>query len=321
MYKEVSEAKKDDNVFLSPYSISTALAMTYAGARGNTAKEMKAALGLDALKDDHLHTSFKDLCNSIQETSGNYTLHVANKLFGEQKYSFLQEFLDKQMTHYKAQLAPLDFLSNSEASRQMINKWVEEQTAEKIKDLLPAGSIDSLTRLVLVNAIYFKGKWAQQFKAGDTSPGDFWLNAQEKIKVPMMYQKKHFMYGLSRELNDCRALELPYLGGGLSMFILLPGKVDGLADLESTLKAEYLVDPVKTFKMRRIETEVRLPKFKLEQSFDLKDILAKLGMTDLFSAVSIHVLVSHFCGMLWFMQMAAMKVSIVYFLSHSEQSV
>ena len=286
MYRQIASKEKNGNIFFSPGSISVALAMTYLGAKNNTAKEMKSTMGLDSLEDEHLHMAFEDLYNSLQETGGNYTLHMANKLFGEQSYSFLQDFLDKQMVHYKAQLVPVDFRNNFEGARLHINKWVEDQTAEKIKDLLQGGALDSLTRLVLVNAVYFKGKWDQQFDPEDTRPGDFWLNANDKVQVNMMNQEKNFNYGLSRELNDCKILELPYLGGKMSMFILLPSKVDGLAELESKLTVEHLVDPVKAFRMGRVKTVVSMPKFKLEQSFDLKSVLNNLGMKDLFSPVS-----------------------------------
>ena len=196
LYKSI-EAEKGDgvNLFFSPASISVALAMTYAGARNATAAEMKTAMALTDLEDGDLHAAFEDLHSAITKPQSNYTMHVANKLFVEQKYSILQEFLDKTKSHYKAESVGVDFKTKFEEARLMINKWVEDQTNSKIKDLLPKESLDELTRMVLVNAIYFKGDWELQFKKKPTLDKDFTLASGAKVKTPMMFQKDKFPLG------------------------------------------------------------------------------------------------------------------------------
>eukprot|EP00058_Branchiostoma_floridae_P002689 XP_002588177.1 hypothetical protein BRAFLDRAFT_118881 [Branchiostoma floridae] len=209
---------------------------------------------------------YKD--GGIGEVSDKYTLQTANRLYGEQTYSFLQDFLDATNKNYGAELAAVDFKGAAEQVRGTINQWVEEQTKNKIKDLIPAGAVDAMTRLVLVNAIYFKGNWDEQFDANMTRDRDFNINNNEKVKVKMMRKEANFNYGVFEDLK-CRVLELPYVEKELSMLIFLP---DAAATLQTV-----------SSKMYSTKVNLLLPRFKLEQEFGLGDTLKKMGMGEAFS--------------------------------------
>ncbi|KAI8513274.1 serine-type endopeptidase inhibitor [Branchiostoma belcheri] len=254
------------NVFFSPYSISVALAMTSLGACGSTEAAMKGTLCFKDMSNDVLHSTFSTLHQQLY-ASDKCTLQTANRLYGEQTYSFLQDFLDATRKNYGAELASVDFKGAAEQVRGNINKWVEEQTKDKIKDLIPAGAVDSMTRLVLVNAIYFKGTWHKQFTTEVTWDEDFNINNNEKVKVPMMKMDDKFNYASLR-------------GKELSMLIFLPDEVEGIRDLESALTATILQTVSSQMKKRMIR--VRLPRFKLEQDFSLGNTLKKMGMGEAF---------------------------------------
>jgi serpin B len=267
---------KDGNLFLSPYSISTALAMTYAGARTATAQEMAKVLHF-ALPQEQLHPAYAALISKVTpENAKGYQLSVANALWGKQGYAFEKEFLNTTKTHYGAELTPIDTSNGAGAARQ-INQWVEEKTNQKIKDLVPPDAITPLTRLVLTNAIYFKGDWATQFKKEATRDGAFFISAGKEISVPLMLQKASFKFSEDEQL---KILELPYVGEQLSMLILLPEKVDGLAELERTLTSDSLAKL--SAGMSKQEVVVTLPKFKMTSQFDLGGTLVKMGMEKAF---------------------------------------
>jgi serpin B len=269
----------EGNLFFSPYSISSALAMTYTGARGNTAKEMASVLCLPYSDIEKNASGFGSLQKQLQadpKTSG-YQLSVANALWGQKGYSFLPAFLDLNKKHFGSGLTELDF-AQSEAARKTINTWVEQQTKEKIKDLITPGSIDAMTRLVLTNAIYFKGDWASKFKTENTKDADFKVTAEKTIKVPMMYQKGDYQYGAN---DDLQILQMPYKGDELSMLILLPKKAT-LEKIESDLNSNNL--QIYLSLLHKQEIEVYLPKFKLVcGTLELKDILPRMGMKEAFS--------------------------------------
>ncbi|KAI8518255.1 serine-type endopeptidase inhibitor [Branchiostoma belcheri] len=270
------------NVFFSPYSISVALAMTSLGARGSTEAAMKGTLCFKDMSNDALHSTFSSLHQQLY-ASDKYTLQTANRLYGEQTYSFLQDFLNATRKNYGAELASVDFKGAAEQVRGTINKWVEEQTKDKIKDLIPAGAVDAMTRLVLVNAIYFKGNWDKQFKAEMTQDMDFNINNNEKVKVPMMKMEERFNYGEFQD-QKFRVLELPYVEKELSMLIFLPDEVEGIRNLESALTATTL----QTLSSQMYSTKVNLmlPRFKLEQDFSLGETLKKMGMGEAFSGAA-----------------------------------
>ncbi|XP_038054978.1 serpin B6-like [Patiria miniata] len=274
----------NNNIFFSPMSISTALAMTFMGVRGETASQMSQVLHFNILEESVLHQSFADLSAQSYYADAPFTLIAANRLFGQKGLDVLATFVDDSKKHYGASMETLDFIGDGEGSRQHINSWVEKQTANRIKDLLAAGSIDDLTCLVLVNAIYFKGAWGTKFKVSNTFSEKFHISVTEDINVPMMHQTDKFNYARDDSVSSS-ILELPYLKKEMSMFIVLPDQLDGLADVQKKLSQEKIDSWVTEAHMRERSTViVSLPKFTLEQDFVLNDVLRKMGMNDPFDA-------------------------------------
>jgi serpin B len=266
------------NLFFSPNSLETALAMTYAGARGQTAAQMSAVLHLPQ-KGDALH---QDLAALISELNGkgkrSFELSVANALWGHKGYAFQPAFLKLVKDNYGAGLEDVDF-ANEPAARATINGWVEKQTHEKIKDLIPVGILNDLTRLVLTNAIYFKGTWEDQFEKKATRDQPFHISAAEQVNCSLMTRKGKYAYS---ESDKFQAVQLPYKGRELSMIVLLPRAVDGLPDLERELTAENAAKWLGELKQN--DVIVSLPRFKVEAQFSLAPVLQSLGMKDAFSA-------------------------------------
>jgi serpin B len=277
MYQELSST--EGNLFFSPYSISSALGMTYAGARNNTEKEMKEALHFPGGRDE-LCKSFGKLqegLNTVQK-AGDIKLSIANAIWAEKSYKFLPGFMDLVQKEYRSKISLADFVGNAETERKVINTWVEKQTNDKIKDLIPEDVLDALTRMVLVNAIYFKGDWASQFKENHTREREFNVTAEEEVQAKMMYQQGKFRLAADA---DTQALEMPYKGDRLSMLVLLPKQKNGISKLEKTFTAKKLNDLVT--KLRETTVQVTFPKFKIETGYDLVPPFMKLGMKDAFS--------------------------------------
>ncbi|MBN2391412.1 MAG: serpin family protein [Anaerolineae bacterium] len=277
----------EGNLFFSPYSISTALAMTYAGARGSTETQMAQALHF-TLSQSTLHPAFTALearLRSVQE-KGDILLQIANALWPHIGYPFLETFLTLTEEFYRVSITPVDYRA-AEVARQQINTWVEEKTQTKIKNLIPPGVLDDLTRLVLVNAIYFKGNWASQFAKERTQTVPFLVTPSQKVEAPMMAQEHPFGYG---ETDRLQILELPYVGSDLSMIVLLPKEVDGLAELETALSAPNL--ELWTNRLWEKEVHVFLPRFKISQGVKLNHTLALMGMVDAFDELK-----ANFSGM------------------------
>jgi len=270
---------QDGNIFFSPYSISTALAMTYEGARGKTADEMQAVFHFP--KDDTLRrNSFLELYNGINIKDKPYTLKTANALWAQKDYTFLDSYFSLVKRYYGGNVTNLDFAGQTEESRLTINRWVEEQTDNKIKDLIPKKNIDSLTRLVLTNAIYFKGLWAKQFDKAKTVEKDFEVSPGKTVKAMMMSltgEEAVFKYA---EKEDLQVLELPYKGEELSMLVLLPKK-GGMDSFETALNAQKISELRKSLYKQRVD--VYLPKFKFETKYFMKDTLIEMGMPTAFS--------------------------------------
>ncbi|XP_051266158.1 leukocyte elastase inhibitor isoform X4 [Dicentrarchus labrax] len=329
LFKKLSDDDKTGNIFYSPFSISSALAMVMLGARGNTATQMSEVLCfteaeprqhagaqeqmqmqqqvqsglpqylLKCLKTkdcmDDVHVSFAQLLSELNKPDAPYALSVANRLYGEQSYQFVEDFLGDTKKHYRAELESVDFKSNSDAARLNINNWVENQTQGKIKDLLAHGVVDNMTRLVLVNAIYFKGNWNKQFNAAATRDDKFRLNKNDTKPVKMMYKKTKFPLTFIPEAS-CQILELPYKGKELSMLIFLPNEMEdsttGLEKLEKELNYENFVEWTRPDMMDEVEVQVGLPRFKMEEKYDMKNILVSMGMADAFDMA-----MSDFSGM------------------------
>ncbi len=285
LYKVLTEASGDEaNLFYSPYSISVALAMTYAGAEGETEREMAEALHF-TLPEAQLHPAFNALSLALASRGAGaegkddqgFRLHVVNAIWGQRGYEFLQAFLDTLAQHYGAGLRLLDFKAVPEEARATINDWVSEQTEGKIEDLIPQGAIDTLTRLVLTNAIYFNAAWAAPFEAERTKDGPFHGLEGEPITVPMMHQTASFGYA---EGSGYQAVELPYDGHELSMVILVP-EAGQFAGVESMLDAQEIDALLDRLGVQRVA--LTMPKFKVESSFSLVDALTALGMPSAFA--------------------------------------
>jgi serpin B len=270
---------RDGNLFFSPYSISTALAMTYGGARGNTAREMAQTLHF-VLDQERLPAAIAELeagLNEIQK-KGDVQLYVANSLWPQKDYPFRQDFLSLMKEYYGVSISPVDYERATEEARKIINEWVEDKTTEKITDLIREGDLNPATILVLVNAIYFKGNWARRFDPERTALRAFTLPDGKKEQVPMMEQKGTF--GL-RELDHVRILELPYIGKQLSMLIILPNDEEGLQNVENDLTEDSLRSWLSPLPEEKVL--VYLPKFKITWgTLDLVESLIALGMKDAF---------------------------------------
>jgi len=270
-------ARGEGNLFFSPYSISSALAMTYVGARGRTAEQMAGVLGF-SLPQEKLNPALSELMAGFNAKDKSYKLYVANALWGQARFPFAPAFLQIIKTYFGGGFREVDYIdaANRERTRQAINAWTEEQTAQKIKELITPGILSDMTRLVLTNAIYFKGTWQFQFKTAATREMPFAVSESQKVNVPMMIQTGEFKYA---EKGGTQILEMPYDGGELSMVVLLPGSVSGLEKLQEALPRTldgWLAA------LSAQEVHVFLPRFKLEQAFLLNDQLIALGMTDAF---------------------------------------
>ncbi|HEY8278389.1 MAG TPA: serpin family protein [Bdellovibrionota bacterium] len=276
LYREL--AKKPGNLFFSPYSVSTALAMTSAGAKGKTLAEMRKTLHLG----DDSHTLMRFLRESLSGKDDNQVeLVTANRLWAKSGQSYDEDFLQLTESNYGAGLTPLDYAENPEDARQEINEWVEKQTKSKIKDLMPKGSITAATDLVLTNAIYFKGSWSKPFSKEATRDEEFHPEKGKPTLRPFMHLTEKFPYG---ENKDFQFLRMNYKsqGNGLSMLILLPKKGKSLASLEKKLTAAYFQNL--TPGMGNHEVKVSLPKFRLEYERRLEEVLPKMGMKLAFDA-------------------------------------
>ena len=279
-------ARGDGNRFLSPFSISCALAMTYGGARGDTAVQIAKALHCK-LPPDQLHPAFHRLIADLNHQNdsrpdpnapGAVELLAANALWTQSGERILPQFQKLIEKNYEGGLIPVDFRHAPAAACEYINHWVDEQTRGKIKDLIKPSNIDSRTVLILTNAIYFKALWASPFSAQLTRPGDFQASSGEKVPAQLMHLTGKFGYA---EDTTAQALELPYQGGNLSMVVVLPKASDGLGSLESSLSLAKLDGWLNSLFQRRVE--VILPRFKLTAECELKDTLSSLGMPAAFA--------------------------------------
>ena len=277
LYRVLAEAG-DGNVFLSPFSISTVLAMAFGGADGNTALQMRQALSLPE-DTAALHDGYGKVLKMLQNPP-NVTLSTANKMYVQQSYNILDSYLDLVKNQYLSELKTVDF-GDASGTSKLINDDVESLTRGKIRNLIDPSALNSLVRLVLVNAIYFKGSWKEKFDKEGTTQRDFFVSPGKAVKTDMMYMDgKRFNCGVLQDLG-CKALELPYEGRRFSMLLLLPDKKDGLKVLEGKLANT----PVQSIleRLHSEKTTIRIPKFKLETSYNLEDHLRNLGIGDLFN--------------------------------------
>jgi serpin B len=269
------------NLFFSPKSISTALAMTYAGAQGKTATEMAKVLHF-TLPPERLHSAMRTLLSELSTKHTEYQLYIANELWGQEGYTFLPEFLSLAKEKYGADLATVDFKNKTEAARLTINAWIAQQTKNKMSELIRPGILTDAIRLLLTNAIYFKADWKTQFSSEDTKYEVFYLSATRTIKVPLMHKTAILRYFNG---GTFLALELPYKTNDLSMIILLPKAVEGLSALQESLTPSTLRTWLNSFRPAS-QTLVILPRFKVEFKCQLNSILENLGMKGAFDRES-----------------------------------
>lgn len=276
---------EDGNLVLSPFSISLALAMTYAGARGETESQMAQVLHLP--NQEQAHPSFNALDLALADTGINLDkeqepmqLNIANALWAEQTYTFLPDFLDTLAVNYGAGVHLSDFINNAQTERKAINAWVSDKTEDKINDLLGENAVGPATRLVLVNAIYFKADWLTPFDANNTNDGAFNLLDGSQVQVPMMGQEMTIPYAAG---DGYQAVELPYAGETAAMDIIVPdaGRFD---EIESTLTYDMLTEI--TSGMSPTTLGLRMPKFKVEGSFQMAETLKEMGMPAAFDSAS-----------------------------------
>ncbi len=282
---QVLKEKNEGNVFYSPYSISLALAMTYSGARGETAQQMADTLNF-ILEQERLHPAFNwldaELASRDEGAEGKdgegFRLNIVNAIWGQKDYSFLPAFLDVLAENYGAGLRILDFITETEKSRVTINDWVSDQTEGRIEDLISQGLFDALTRLVLTNAIYFNAAWEYPFNGNITADGPFYLLDGGQVSVPMMKQTEAFGY---TEGEGYQAVELQYDGNELSMVILLP-EAGNFQVFEEGLQAQQ-VDAIIS-SLQPTHVTLTMPQFEFDSEFSLKDTLAGMGMPIAFSS-------------------------------------
>lgn len=266
---------EEGNLFFSPLSISTTFAMATAGARGETLDEMLAALGWTQIPQDELHSRYEEMRRRIDALSeaGDLELVLANAIWPEKTHAFLREYLGLLKERYAAGVTPLDFADETEAARQAINAWVERQTRSKIKELLQKGTLSILTRMVLTNAVYFRGTWAEPFQEELTTPLPFYVTPDAPVEVPMM--KTMVTVGVE-EVDGATLIELPYRGDELSMVVMLPETGSSIERMEEGL--ESLVRAVSELRFDRSKRMVTMPKFRMTNQFSLADTFTAMGM-------------------------------------------
>ena len=280
IYKEIAKDEAaDGQIFISPFSALSALAMTYIGARGNTAKQMKSVLHFDDVEDIDLHKTFQALNALIESDEGDeYKMCVANRLFASDTYTFLEAFMNETRKYYSAEAQGLNF-NNPDEARQKINTWVQDQTEDKITNLLPEGAITKLTKLVLASAVYMKADWMSEFEGMDTHSAWFFMKTGVSMEVSMMCQTTYLDYCESEKFKS-QVLVLPYKNWKLSMVIILPSAESNLSSLESELDPSALMTLMK--QVTRENVACYIPKFKFDDHVDMKSLLDSLGMTNIF---------------------------------------
>jgi len=275
LYQRMRAEGGDRNIFMSPLSISAALAMTYAGARGEMEGQMAGVLHFPS--QARLHPAFSGLIEDLNKSGRKgCTIYISNKLWGQEGYPFRADFLTLTEKYYGGGFTPLDFVHRTEQSRKRINRAVQEETSGKIQDLLSKNDVSPLTRLVLTNAIYFKGAWASRFKKEMTKMAPFYKTPESTVDVPMMRRSGRFEY--AEVDGKIQLLELPYEGGDLSMLVLLPK--EKLEDIESLLTFGNLNHWRSMLAQK--EVHVSLPRFKFTSRYLLNELLASMGMPKAF---------------------------------------
>ncbi len=276
LFDELVESE-DDNIFYSPYSIFSALAMTYEGSSGETAKEMQDVFHFQ--ENDVLRPNFAAVYNRINEGDKKYELRTGNALWVREDFPLLEEYTDNVEKYYGGKGTNLDFASDVEGSRETINSFIEEQTSGRIENLIPKGALNPMTALVLTNAVYFKGNWQFEFNEEDTLEEDFYVSPDETVKVDMMNMRpdeEKFNY---TETDNLQMIELPYEGGELSMYVLLPD--EGFDSIEEELTNEYFEGLLDDLQETEFNT-ISIPRFSFETKYTMNNVLSDMGMPSAF---------------------------------------
>uniref|UniRef100_A0A1I8P6Z7 Serpin domain-containing protein n=1 Tax=Stomoxys calcitrans TaxID=35570 RepID=A0A1I8P6Z7_STOCA len=276
LFEKLNAATTKENIIVSPFSIQNCLALAFAGAKDDTAEEIATALQYVSNFPPEVAETFQFV---LEKYKNSDLVKIANKVYVQDGKDIKPEYANATKEHYHAEAESLNF-AESEAAAQTMNDWVKEKTAGKITELISADCLDATTRLVLLNALHFKGDWEKKFDEAQTEEDDFWIAEEESVKVKYMNQKAKFGYGYFEEYN-CTALEMPYKDSDLSMFVVLPQEREGLKDLAAKLKEVNLVDLAD--KMNTEEVVVKFPKFKVDYSIELSDTLKKMGIKKAFS--------------------------------------
>ncbi|KAM5218272.1 serpin B11 [Hipposideros larvatus] len=299
MFKELNNNNAGDNIFFSPLSLLYALSMILLGARGNSAEQMEKVLHFNHIvgslkpefKDSakcsqagRIHSQFGVLLSQLNQPDSNYTLSIANRLYGTKAMTFHQKYLSCSETLYQTRLQAVDFERSTEETRQTINAWVESKTNGKITDLFGKGTIDPSCVMVLVNAIYFKGQWKNKFQERETIKTPFQLSEGKSVIVEMMYQTGMFKLAFIKE-PQMQVLELPYVNNKLSMIILLPVGTATLEQIEKQLNGKTFYEWTSSSNMMERDVEVHMPRFKLEIKYEMNSLLQSLGMTNIFNQI------------------------------------
>jgi serpin B len=275
LYNKINK-DSDKNIFFSPWSISTAMVMTYEGARGETAKEIEDVFHFPA-NDALRRSSYARILNTLNKAGGKYELSIANAIWLQEDYPFLEDYKDTINRYYLGKIKNLDFKNNPNGASFHINRWVSKNTNNRIRNIVSPEMFNEMSRAVLTNAIYFKGKWVRQFDRDDTKPEDFTLPSGKKIEVPMMRLEDEDLYFKYTEESGVQILEMPYQGDKISMLVLLPKtEISDINQLESELSAETL--QAWRSMMRPTKVYIYMPKFTLETSYSLTDYLKRMGM-------------------------------------------
>ncbi|XP_031207841.1 serpin B9-like [Mastomys coucha] len=279
LLKMLCQDNPSENVCYSPVSISSALAMVLLGAKGNTAVQICQALKLNT--DENIHRGFQLLLHNLNKKNKKYCLTMANRLFAENACELIPTFKESCRKFYHSEMEQLSFAEAAEESRKHINTWVSNQTKGKIPDLLSKNSVDSQTRLILINALYFQGTWHKFFDKDYTKEMPFKINKTETKPVQMMWQENTFCHAYVNEIQ-AQVLMMPYMGKELSFVVLLPDEGVDISKVENNLTFEKLIAWTKPDFMNHTEVYVYLPKFQLEKECDMKTLFQNLGMLDLF---------------------------------------
>lgn len=279
LYLHTAEVKgPGKNILVSPLSAALVTAMVHAGAKGETAKEIGDILHFPKEKEV-LEQGFSDLHKSLANTQ-NVTLEIANRIYLEKSRELKKDYNQTVSKVHNSDIEKADFIYNAEKERGTINGWVSKKTHDKINDLIPPGVLSSATRLVLVNAVYFYGKWKEQFDRAQTYDEDFYVTKENKVKVPMMHMTKNLRYAQIPEL-DATAVELCYANERVCLQIILPNARDGLSAMQQKLRAGEF--DLSTIQFYSTKVQLSMPKFKIEETMNIKEIYQKMGIKKMFS--------------------------------------